>query len=268
MTCTVAVVGGGHMGTALARGFADHSKLQPRIVVADRNEHKLNVYSQPSIATTQDTASAVNEAQVVVLAVKPQSIKSVVEDHIDALREKLVVSVAAGVPMHLLEEWLGKETSIVHAMPNLPVALGVGMIGLTSNSNVSPEQKQLTEKLFAGTGELVWLQDDRHVDVATAVSGSGPAYFFYAMEAMIRAAESIGLDRQTAKRFVVGTALGAATMASKSEHDPSELRSQVASPGGTTERALATLDDNRVQESIVQAVQSAYARTAELTASL
>ncbi len=268
MTCTVAIVGGGHMGTALARGFADHSKLQPRIVVADRNEHKLNVYSQPSIETTRSAGSAINEAQVAVLAVKPQSIKSVVQDHVATLRERLVVSVAAGVPMQLLESWLGNETAIVHAMPNLPVALGQGVIGLTANASVSPDQRQLTEQLFAGTGELVWLSDDRHVDVATAVSGSGPAYFFYAMEAMIRAAESIGLDRKTARRFVVGTALGAATMASKSEHDPSELRSQVASRGGTTERALATLDANRVQESIVKAVQSAYARTAELTASL
>lgn len=256
------------MGRALAVGIAGNKQLRASIIVSDPIAQQIAGYTSPNVRTTVDNREAIAESDIVILAVKPQVIKSVVQAHASDIGSRLVISIAAGVPMSHLETWLSKSTPIVHCMPNLAVSLNKGMTGMFANTRVSEEQKTIVEGIFQSVGEAMWMSEDRQVDIVTAVSGTGLAYFFYLMDAMIQAAKELGMDENIAKRFATRTALGAAGIAVDSGADPSILRDQVASPGGTTERALSVLDSNRVRESIVDAVRAAFARSAELTANL
>ena len=268
MSCGIAIIGGGHMGRALAVGIAGNAALGASIIVADPIQEQLDGYNNDNVDTTLDNSEAIARSDIAILAVKPQVIKSVVLQHAEELHQKLVISIAAGVPMKHLESWLKRSTSIIHCMPNLPVSVCEGITGIVANQFVTKEQKDLTERIFKSIGDTVVLENDGHIDIVTAVSGSGPAYFFYLMDAMIQAATELGMDKNVATRFATRTALGAARIAVDSAEEPSVLRSKVASPGGTTERALATLDKHRVRESIIEAVKSAFTRSTELTASL
>lgn len=268
MKLRIAIVGGGHMGRALATGIANCVDLDAEIVVADPLANQLAGYQQHNVSTTTNNNEAIAQSDVVVLAVKPQVIKSVVVEHSGALEQKLVISIAAGVPMGHLELWLKPSTAIIHCMPNLPAAVCEGVTAIIANPFVSSDQKALTDRIFKAVGDTVWIKDDRHIDIVTAISGSGPAYFFYLMDAMIQAATELGMDTSVARELATRTALGASSMSVNSSKAPATLRNEVASPGGTTERALATLDANGVRESIIDAVKAAFTRSTELTASL
>ena len=268
MSDRIAVLGSGHMGRALAVGIARNPQLDASIIVSDHNQEQLTGYTSQNVRTTTNNEHAISESDIVILAVKPQVIKSVVTTHADAINGRMVVSIAAGVPLSSLEDWLPESTPIVHCMPNLAVSLGEGITGMYANRHVTESHKTIVQTIFKSLGEAVWMSDDSHIDIVTAVSGTGLAYFFYLMDAIIHAAKELGMDEKNAQQFATRTALGAARIAVNSNDDPATLRDQVASPGGTTERALSVLDKNRVRESIIDAVRAAFARSAELTASL
>lgn len=268
MSQTIAVLGSGHMGRALAVGIASNPQIDASIIVSDPVEDQLAGYTHRDVRTTIDNEEAINQSDIVILAVKPQIIKAVVKAHVAAIKNRLVVSIAAGVPMTSLEGWLPESTPIVHCMPNLAVSVNEGVTGMFANRYVTKTQQKIVQSLFESLGDAVWMPEDSHIDIVTAISGTGLAYFFYLMDAIIHAAKELGMDEKKAQQFATRTAMGAACIAVNSSADPAALRDQVASPGGTTERALTVLDANRVRESIMDAVNAAFARSAELTASL
>ena len=268
MSQTIAVLGSGHMGRALAIGIASNRQLDASITVSDPVEEQLAGYTSQNVRTTIDNEEAIRESDIVILAVKPQIIRSVVTANAASFNNRLVISIAAGVPVSSLEEWLPESTPVVHCMPNLAVSLNEGVTGMFANRHVSETQKTLVQSIFESLGEAVWMPEDRQIDVVTAISGTGLAYFFYLMDAIIHAAKELGMDEKNAQQFATRTAMGAACIAVNSDDGPATLRDQVASPGGTTERALSVLDAKGVRESIIDAVRAAFARSAELTASL
>ena len=269
MSFNIGIIGSGHMGRSLAVGIAQNPNLEFSLKIADHNEDNLQGYTQENIQTTLDNREAVADSQIAILAVRPQDTKSVMLEIAPFIeQDQVVISIAAGVPMSHLESWLPQSTAIIHAMPNIPVMLGRGVTGLFANASVDNTLKAITEMTFESVGDTVWLEKDEHVDIVTAVSGSGPAYFFYLMDAMIQAAVELGIDEKAAKELTIETALGAAEIAKKSSESPALLCESVASPGGTTESALNTMNNKEVRKSIIQAVKSAHTRSIELTASL
>jgi pyrroline-5-carboxylate reductase len=205
-------------------------------------------------------------ADVVVLAVKPQVMRSVLEplQSIAQKQRPLLVSVAAGIREASLNSWLGGNLPIVRCMPNTPALVQAGATGLYANPQVNKEQRSLAESILRTVGITLWFDDEAKLDTVTAVSGSGPAYFFLVMEAMQAAAESLGLKPDDAKLLVVQTALGAARLALESEQQPAELRKQVTSKGGTTEAALNQLNAGGLVPLFAEALKAAEERSKEL----
>ena len=263
MTQRIAFVGGGNMAYALATRLAQRTY---DVVVSEPVAEQRARFGPP-ISTTPDNTTAVKGASTVVLAVKPQVLESVVRELVPGMREdQLVVSIAAGVPMAAIEKWLGNGRALVRCMPNTPALVGAGITGMIANGSVTPDQRTEAETILRAAGEVVWFNTDADLDAVTALSGSGPAYFFAVIEALAAAGTDIGLDPETAKRLVVATARGAAIMASGD--DPAELRERVTSPGGTTARALSILDERSFHLSLDAAVRGAFERSRELAREL
>ena len=259
MTRRIAFVGGGNMAYALATRLAQRAY---DVVVSEPVAEQRARFGPP-VSTTADNTVAVEGASTVVLAVKPQVLKTVVREIAPGMcDDQLVVSIAAGVPMAAIETWLGNGRPLVRCMPNTPALVGAGISGLIANAAVTADQRNETETILATAGEVVWFDTDTDLDAVTALSGSGPAYFFAVIEALAAAGTNIGLDPETAKRLVVATARGAAIMASGA--DPAELRARVTSPGGTTARALSILAERSFHESLDAAVRGAFERSREL----
>ena len=259
MTRRIAFVGGGNMAFALARRLAE---LAFEIVVADPVAEQRARFGPP-ITTTADNAAAVRGAETIVLAVKPQVLEAVIRDIAPALEDsQLLVSIAAGVPIAAIEGWLGEGRAVVRCMPNTPALVGAGISGLIANGAVSDGQRGEAEAILGAVGEVIWFDSDTDLDAVTALSGSGPAYFFAVIEALATAGANLGLSREVAQRLVVATAYGAAVMAGLD--DPAELRARVTSPGGTTERALSILASHSLPEALEAAVRGAFERSREL----
>ena len=260
MSERIAFVGGGNMAHALATRLAGVGTFD--LVVSEPLAEQRARF-EPPITTTVDNVTAVRDAAAVVLAVKPQVLETVVREIGGVVREgQLVVSIAAGVPLASVERWLGNRRSVVRCMPNTPALVGAGISGLVANAAVSPRQRRLAEAVLGAGGEVVWFDSDTDLDVVTALSGSGPAYFFAVIEALEAAGARLGLAPETARRLVVATADGAAKMAR--DDDPAELRKRVTSPGGTTERALSILAERSLPELLDAAVEGAFQRSREL----
>ena len=256
----IAFVGGGNMAHALATRLAAAGAFD--LVVAEPLAEQRARFGPP-ITTTADNVAAVRDAAAVVLAVKPQVLETVVREIGAAVREEqLVVSIAAGVPLASIEHWLGGARSVVRCMPNTPALVGAGISGLVANAAVTPAERRLAEDVLGAAGDVVWFDSDADLDIVTALSGSGPAYFFAVIEALANAGTRLGLAPETARRLVVATALGAARMAE--DDDPRELRRRVTSPGGTTERALSILARGSLPELLDAAVEGACQRSREL----
>ena len=254
----VAFVGGGNMAFALATGLAQTAQ----VVVAEPLAEARARFGG-ACETTPDNIEAVHDAAVVVLAVKPQVVEAVARQIAPALgREALVVSIAAGVPLAAIERWLGGSRAVVRCMPNTPALVSAGISGLVASAAVGAGQRQAAERILSAVGEVVWFESDADLDAVTALSGSGPAYFFYMIEALVQAGVDLGVAPETAKRLVVATATGAAAMAARD--DPSTLRQQVTSPGGTTERALSILAERAFPEALAAAVRGAFERSRQL----
>ena len=206
-------------------------------------------------------------ADVVVLAVKPQVLKAVAEDLAATVREErpLVVSIAAGIPVATLRRWLGGTIAIVRTMPNTPAMVQTGATALYAGAGVSDEQRNHAETLMRAVGLTLWLDNETDMDAVTALSGSGPAYFFLVIEAMVNAGQRLGLGTRTAQLLTLQTALGAARMAMESNDDPATLRARVTSPGGTTEQAVIALEQGGLVDLFERALQAARDRSVEIS---
>lgn len=259
----IAIIGGGNMGYALASGLA-HGDTGHTVTVADPVDSQLNRFESLSVATTSDNRAAVASANVAVLAVKPQIIQSVCRELHDSLTGCFVVSIAAGTRLDRLGQWLPEETSCIRAMPNTPALVGLGVTGLAANRHASDEHRKLAETVFEGCGHVLWFDDDDQLDVVTAISGSGPAYYFYVIEHLVKVGQRLGLTREQAHILASRTALGASSMACVEGANPSQLRENVTSPGGTTEAALQYLGEAKAGELFQQAAERALQRAREL----
>jgi len=266
-TTDIAFIGGGNMARSLIGGLiADGCDPQKLWVADPAAEPRQTLAQHFGVHTGADNSQIAAAASVIVLAVKPQILRTVAGDLAATVQEKqpLVISIAAGVREPDLRAWLGGQVALVRAMPNTPALVGSGAAALFANPLVSAEQHQLAESILRAVGLTVWVPDEALLDVVTALSGSGPAYFFLLMEILERAAINQGLDPKSARLLTLQTAFGAAKMALESADSAAVLRARVTSPGGVTERALAALQTGGVAELFDNALQSACARSREL----
>jgi pyrroline-5-carboxylate reductase len=264
---TIAFIGGGNMARSLIGGLLADRMSPHNIWVADPNEAALlSHHSHFSVHTTTDNSEAVRHAQVMVLAVKPQLAKTVVQElaQVVKARRPLVISIVAGIRESHLREWLGNDIAIVRTMPNTPALVSSGATALFANAAVNKEQKNLAESILRAVGMTLWVDDEALMDAVTALSGSGPAYFFLIMEALEEAGHRLGLPRDTARLLTLQTAFGAAKMALESSEELSTLRQRVTSPGGTTERAVTVLQEHHLAEVFDEALRTAHQRSVEL----
>lgn len=264
---TIAFIGGGNMARSLINGLIADGYSADRIWVSDPSETKLvELGSHLSVHTTGSNIEAADQADALVLAVKPQVLRNVAEELAATVqtRRPLVISIAAGIREQDLQRWLGGGAAIVRTMPNTPALVQSGATALYANPAVSEEQRNWAESLLRAVGLTVWVQDEALLDAVTALSGSGPAYFFLVMEALENAAVQLGLPQETARLLTLQTAFGAAKMALESAEDAAVLRARVTSPGGTTERAIAVLEQNRMREIFAEALRAAHTRSQEL----
>ncbi|PID49398.1 MAG: pyrroline-5-carboxylate reductase [Proteobacteria bacterium] len=265
---TLTFIGAGNMARSLIAGLIqDQSPLNIRVSDPDPQQLELVQRNYAEVLCSSDNNLAIHEADVVVLAVKPQLMRAVTEDlrELAQQQQPLFVSVAAGVRESSLNKWLGGNLPIVRCMPNTPALVQAGATGLYANALVTAEQRNLAERILRSVGITLWLQEEHLLDAVTAVSGSGPAYFFQVMEAMQVAGESLGLSAKDAHLLVVQTALGAAKLALDSKEHPAILRQRVTSKGGTTEAALNVLKQGGLPDLFQAALQAAAKRSEALS---
>lgn len=265
----IAFIGAGNMAISLIGGLIARGVPAEHLTASDPHaEQRERVAREQGIRVVEDNAAALEGADIVVLAVKPQVMQAVCQSLAQALPAgALIVSIAAGIPCASLERWLG-ERAIVRCMPNTPALLHAGASGLYANAATRAAQREQAENLLDAVGLTLWLDDEAQIDAVTAVSGSGPAYFFLLMEAMSAAGERLGLDAETASLLARQTAFGAARMALVSDLSPAELRRRVTSPGGTTEAAIATFQNGNFEALVEAALKAAARRSAEMAEQL
>ncbi len=261
----VAVIGGGTMGGALVKSIL-RAKLAAKgdIVVSDVFQDRRELIKKMyGVAITDDNAEAVKGADAVILAIKPQEMDAVLSRLSGYLASKLVISIAAGISLETISRVL-KQSALVRAMPNTPAQVGKGMTVWTSSGELSTEQYDMARLILASLGEEMYLKDERYLDMATAVSGSGPAYVFLFIEALIDAGVHIGLPRDTAQKLVIETVAGSAEVMKKMAKHPAELRNMVTSPGGTTTEALLCMESGGLRSLVINAVTAAYEKAKSL----
>ena len=267
MTSKITFIGAGNMASSLAGGIIAKGFDPLNITLTDVNDTQLaQVRSQLQVNTSRDNLSACQKADVIVLAVKPQVMDQVIPPlkPVVTLRKPLIISIAAGVTLAQLENWLGNDAPIVRCMPNTPALVEAGATGLFANANVSEAQREQARSIMNAVGLALWVDNEDQIDAVTALSGSGPAYFFLVMEAMMAAGEALGLPAQAARQLTLQTALGSAQMAITGSVEPAELRRRVTSPGGTTERAISIMEEQGLRETFLAALKGAYDRSKEL----
>ncbi len=264
---TIAFIGAGNMASSIIGGLVANGYPPSSIVASDPNQQALaSLSSVQGISTCSDNQQALERADIAVLAVKPQVMQSVCESLADSLKqESMVISIAAGISCSSLRHWLGNiDRAIVRCMPNTPALVQAGASALFANDQVSPQQQQQAGQVLQAVGLVEWVADEGDIDAVTAVSGSGPAYFFLLIEAMISAGVKQGLTQQTAAALAKQTAYGAAKLALASEVEPDELRRRVTSPNGTTAAALASFEKDRFSRIVDNAMQACADRSKEL----
>jgi len=263
---TIGFIGGGNMAEALIAGLTKAGHPAGRIVVNDLQAARLEYLRERyGITTEKDAAALAAMADMLVLAVKPQHMRqavSAVEGHLNPAAT--LVSIAAGIAVASIKQWLDAPASVVRVMPNTPCLLGAGMSVLYADSRVTDAHRQRAEYVLAATGETAWVEDEQQMHAVTAISGSGPAYFFLLAEIMQGTATALGLDEALAAKLVRQTALGAGRMMADSGIDVPTLRQQVTSPGGTTHAAIDCMHDCGLADAVRKGVQAAAQRSREL----
>ncbi|OEZ95549.1 pyrroline-5-carboxylate reductase [Janthinobacterium sp. HH107] len=264
----IAFVGGGNMAAALIAGLAGKLTLGANIHVIDPHAPALEkLQAQFGVTTATSAGDALRGVDVIVLAVKPQSMREVAAQllpFLDGESAPLVLSIAAGIRAADLSRWLGDYSAIVRCMPNTPALIGMGITGMVASSGVSDEQKKTADAILRAVGQTVWLDDEAKIDPVTAVSGSGPAYVFYFIEAMQQAAAELGLTPEQGTQLAIATFTGAAQLAANSSEPVSLLRERVTSKGGTTYAALTSMEESGVKAAIVKGIKAAAQRGREM----
>ncbi|RKP51036.1 pyrroline-5-carboxylate reductase [Trinickia fusca] len=261
----IAFIGGGNMAAALIGGLIKRGVAAADLYAIDVNEQaRERTQTQFGVKTGAHTDEALRDYDAIVLAVKPQVLKSVAAALAPHLSTQLVVSIAAGIRGGDLSRWLGGYTRLVRAMPNTPALIGMGVTGLAALGGVDEAGRTLASQVLGAVGETVWFDDEAKIDAVTAISGSGPAYVFYFIEALQEAAQRLGLTDEQGRALALATFAGAAQLAAQSNDPPGVLRERVTSKGGTTAAALASFDAQGVKEAIVNGVLAADARAKEM----
>ncbi len=262
----IGFIGGGNMARSLIGGLLADGYAPERLHVADPNaDATAALASQFGIQISQDNQSLLNDCEVVLLAVKPQTLKQVCTAlDTGAHAGTLFISIAAGIRSGDIDRWLGGGRALVRTMPNTPALVQSGATALYATPRVSPAQRDRAESILRAVGLTLWLDDEAQMDAVTALSGSGPAYFFLVMEAMERAGHELGLSSEAARLLTLQTALGAAKMALESDDSAAELRRRVTSPGGTTERAVQCLQAGGLETLFTDALRAARDRAVAL----
>ena len=267
LNCNITFIGGGNMAQALIGGLLARGLPATRITVSDPVEKVRLMLAEKDQHVTDDNAAAIRNADIVVFAVKPQVFAGILKPLKGLLEGKLVISIVAGAEIATIASIL--ETGrIVRVMPNTPALVQTGAHGLFANEAVTAQDRELASQVLASTGLTIWVNSEAQIDAVTAVSGSGPAYFFYMMESMIRAGKNLGLDEKVATALTLQTALGAAQMAITSASSPAELRRNVTSPNGTTQAAIDVFDHAHISQNIQAALAAAQKRSQELAQEL
>ncbi len=264
----VRFIGAGNMAASLIGGLINKGLTASQISASDPGENQREYIEQQfQIQTYGDNNSHFGMPDIVLIAVKPQIMKQVLADVRDTIKttQPLVISVAAGITTAQIATWLGAELPVVRTMPNTPALIGQGAIGMFANPAVGEEQKQLTEQVMDAVGTSIWVKDEYKIDAVTALSGSGPAYFFMFMEYLQQAAEKLGLSAEDAALLTKKTAIGAALLAERSPESLTQLKDRVTSPNGTTEAALNSFSNAKIEQTIEQAVKAANERSITLS---
>ena len=267
LDCNISFIGGGNMAQALIGGLIARGLPATRITVSDPVEKIRELLQEKDIQVTDDNNIAIKDADIVVFAVKPQVLASVLAPLKGQFEGKLVISIVAGAEISTISKLLGTER-VVRVMPNTPALVQTGAHGLYATDVVDANDRNLASQVLAATGLTIWVNSEAQIDAVTAVSGSGPAYFFYMMESMIRAGKNLGLDEKVATELTLQTALGAAQMAITSSNTPAELRKNVTSPNGTTQAAIEVFDRGQISQNIQAALAAAQKRSQELAQDL
>ena len=261
----LAFVGGGNMAYSLIGGMLASGRHAGDIVVADPDGGRRQLLQERfGVHVTDDNATAAAGADALILATKPQVLRSALATLEQVAPGTLVLSVAAGIRSDDIRHWLGGHAAIVRAMPNTPALIGCGVTALHAALGASESQRELAESIMRAAGAAVWVADEDMLDPVTALSGSGPAYFFLLIETMIRTGIELGLEPAAATLLAEETAIGAARMALESEDDVGELRRRVTSPGGTTAAAVEAMEEAGVPAGIANGIRAASARSAAL----
>lgn len=262
----IAFIGCGNMGSSLMGGLiADGYNKQCITGCEPQAEQREKIVSHYDVEIVADAASACKGANIIVLAVKPQIMAEVCREiRTEINPDSLIISIAAGIQLDSLANWLGEELGIVRAMPNTPALIGAGASALVANKHTSDQQRNQAEMVLRSVGITLWLEKEDLINAVTAVSGSGPAYFFLIIEIMQQVALELGLNEEQARLLTLQTALGAARMALESEVDAAQLRRQVTSPGGTTEQALGVMMDSRLDKIFSDALKAARDQSIKL----
>jgi pyrroline-5-carboxylate reductase len=263
----IGFIGAGNMAYALIKGLLNNGFYANQINISDPNEELLrNRESELKVTTYSDNASLLSNSDVIFFAVKPQVLSNVCLELKGIVKSKhLFVSIVAGIRSSDINRWLGGNFSLIRTMPNTPALFQSGVTGLFANELVDNEQKSLVSSILSSVGECFWVNEEKLIDAITAISGSGPAYFFLLMESMKQAGMALGLDEETANSLSIQTAYGASLMANKTGKDPRTLRAEVTSPNGTTQSAIESFQDQNFEGIVANATRAAYDRARELS---
>ena len=263
----IGFIGAGNMAYALIKGLLNNGFDASQINISDPNEELLrNRESELKVTTYSDNALLLSNSDLIFFAVKPQVLSNVCLELKGIVKSKhLFVSIVAGIRSSDINRWLGGNFSLIRTMPNTPALFQSGVTGLFANEVVDNEQKSLVESILSSVGECFWVNEEKLIDAITAISGSGPAYFFLLMESMKQAGMALGLDEETANSLSIQTAYGASLMANKTGKDSRTLRSEVTSPNGTTQSAIESFQDQNFEGIVANATRAAYDRARELS---
>lgn len=261
----IGFIGGGNMAGALIAGLVKQLDSAKQVHVVDLNQDSLqSLESRFGVCTATTMDDKLGDLDIIVLAVKPQQMQAVAASLAPYISSQLLLSVAAGIRAADLSRWLSGHEKIVRAMPNTPAMIGLGMSGLYAMAAVTEPERELAQAIMQAVGDTIWVQDESMIDAVTAISGSGPAYVFYFIEAMQEAAMKLGFDAAQARQLSLATFNGAAQLAQQSDESVDILRQRVTSKGGTTYAALCSMDDSAVKPAIHRAIQAAAQRGKEL----
>ena len=261
----VAFIGGGNMASAIIGGLVGRGFKRSDLLVVELDANaRTRLLSAYGVKAIEGPGEALAEADVIVMAVKPQQMRVAALALRPRLQRELVITIAAGIRTVDLSRWLGGYVTVVRCMPNTPALIGAGITGMYANAGVDADQRALAESILGAVGATIWVPEESLLDPVTAISGSGPAYVFYFIEALQQAAQEMGFSAADARKLTVETFVGTARLAAQSPEDVTALRERVTSKGGTTESALASMDADRVKALIVRALHAARQRAHEL----